>query len=73
MPVPDFGEEAADGSEAAQGLRALAGEDILHVADVAAELVPPVADAGRDALEESVLERGRLVQLHGEEAQFEVG
>ena len=73
IPVPRAGEEASDGSEAAQRLGAVGGEDIFHVADIAAQHVNAIADAGGETLEESVVAGdGSVVVVFGDITKLEV-
>lgn len=53
-PVPLSGKEATNRAEAADALCAVGREDVFEVADVSAEDVPSVGDAGGEALKEGV-------------------
>ena len=76
VPVPHRREQASDGSEAAQRLGTLGGEDVLQVVDIGGKDVESVLDTCGDALEEAVLAGDGLIEscdaLHGE-AQLQVG
>ena len=61
IPVPKRREEASYGPEAAEALCAIGREEILEVAHVAFQRVDAVADARRNAFEETVADVGRLV------------
>ena len=65
LPVPVVGEEAGHGTEAAEVLRAAGGEEHLQSRHVGHQRLPAVADAGRDGLEQCVVDVAHI----GEEAR----
>ena len=65
LPVPTGGEHAADSAERTYALGALLGEEVLEVADIAAEYFHSVAEAFGYALQQAVVLFDRLIVAQG--------
>lgn len=61
MPIPYRWEETAQRTETTQTLGTFLREDILHIAHITGQDIPAVFDAGRETLEEAIVDMSNLI------------
>ena len=64
MPIPYRWEETAQRTETTQTLGTFLREDILHIAHITGQDIPAIFDAGRETLEETIVDMSNLIIEH---------